>query len=106
RRCARVLQKDFGVEPAQEVDRLEVLTAAEAVRDPSPGGAAVIEVEHGRDRIDPQRIDAIALEPKQRVRHKEIRDLDAPEIVNEGVPIEVAPLHRMGVLVERGAVEM
>ena len=71
-----------------------------------PGGPAVIEIQHRGDRIDAQAVDAVALQPEQRVRHQEIDDFGAAVIVDQRVPVEMAALLRVGVLVERGAVEM
>ena len=98
--------KHFGVEAAQEIDRFKIFPAAIFVRDPSRGGPAVIEIEHGSDRIDPQSVDAITLEPEQRVRHQEIHDFGAAVIVDQRAPVEMAALLRIGVLVERRAVEI
>ena len=96
----------FGIEAAQEIDGLEIFPAAILVRDPAAGGAAVVEIQHGGDRIDAQAVDGVALQPEQRVRHQEIDDFGAAVIVDQRAPVEVAALHRIGVLVQRGAVEM
>ena len=48
----------------------------------------------------------VALQPEQRVRHQEIDDFGAAVIVDQRAPVEMAALQRIGVLVERGAVEM
>src|SRR6185437_6312476 len=58
------------------------------------------------DRIDAQAVDGIALQPEQRVRHQEIHDFGAAVIVDQRAPVEVTALQRVGVLVQRGAVEM
>src|SRR6202000_436977 len=58
-RCRGRLRKTsvhLGVEAPQEVDGLDVFAAAEFVRYPAPGRPAVIEIEHGSDRIDPQTV--------------------------------------------------
>ena len=65
----------FGVEAAQELDRFEVFAAAMLVRNPAAGGPAVVEIEHRGDGIDAQAVDAVALEPEQRVGDQEIRRL-------------------------------
>ena len=66
--------KHFGIEAAQEIDRFEIFPAAIFVRNPAAGGPAVVEIEHGGDRIDAQAVDGVALQPEQRVRHQEIDD--------------------------------
>ena len=70
------------------------------------GGPAVVEIEHRGDGIDAQAIDAVAVEPEQRVGDQEIDHFGAAVIVDQRAPVEVAALQRIGVLVERGAVEM
>ena len=91
---------------AQELDGVDVLAPAVAVRNPAAGGAAVVEIDHRGDRIDAQPIDAVALQPEQRVGDEEVRHLDAAVVVDQRAPVEMAALHRVGVLVERGAVEV
>ena len=89
----------------QEFDGVDVLAAAVAVRNPAAGRAAVVEIDHRGDRIDAQPVDAVALHPEQRVGHEEVRHLDAAVVVDQRAPVEMAALHRVGVLVKRGAVE-
>ena len=102
----RKAREHFGVEAAQEVDGFEIFPAAMLVRNPAAGGPAVVEIEHRGDRIDAQAVDAVALEPEQRVGDQEIDHFGAAVIVDQRAPVEVAALQRVGVLVERGAVEM
>ncbi len=102
----RKAREHFGVEAAQESDGVEVFPAAIFVRDPAACGPAIVEIEHGGDRIDAQAVDGIALQPEQRVRHQEVDDLGAAVVVNQGAPVEMTALQRVGVLVQRGAVEM
>jgi hypothetical protein len=71
----------------------------------SPSVPRIVEVEHRGDRIDPQRVDVELLEPVDRVRAQEVRDLPPPEVVDERVPVAVEAQARVLVLVERGAVE-
>jgi len=93
------------VHPPQKGDRVEVLAAAEHVGDPFPRIAAVIEIQHRGDRIDPDPVDMILAHPVECARQQEIRDLAATVIVDQRVPVAVQPLPRIGMLVERGAVE-
>ena len=55
------------VEGLEEGDGFQVLAAAMDVGDPLARRPAVVEVEHGGDRIDPEPVDVIAVEPEQRV---------------------------------------
>src|SRR5215475_4219974 len=89
----------------QEGDRLDIFAATEFVGDPFAFATAVIEIEHGGDSIHPQSVDAIAVEPEQRVGEQKIRNLGAPVIIDERVPIKVASLHRIFVLVDGSAIE-
>ena len=75
------------------------------VRNPAAGGPAVVEIEHRGDGIDAQAVDAVAIEPEQRAREQEIGDFGAAVIVDQRAPIEMPSLPRVGMLVERGAVE-
>ena len=97
--------KSFGIEAPQECDRLEILAPAEPVGNPAAGRPAVVEIKHRGDRIDAQSVDAVAVEPEQAVGEQEVGDLGASEIVDQRVPVEVPALLRVGMLVERGAVE-
>jgi len=89
----------------QEGDGLEVLVAAVLVGDPVPFLARIVEVEHRGDRIDAQAVDVKLVEPEKAVGDEEVANLGAAEVVDQGVPVAVEALARVGVLVERGAVE-
>ena len=93
------------VESLQELDRLEVLASAEAVRNPLPGVAGIIEVEHRGDRIHPQPVDVILVEPEEGVGDQEIPHLVPPVIEDQCPPVAVLPEPWILVLVECGAVE-
>ncbi len=69
-------------------------------------GAAVVEIDHRGDGIDAQPIDTVAIEPEQRVGGEEVRHFDAAVVVDQRAPVEMAALHRVGVLVQRGAVKV
>ena len=47
----------------------------------------------------------ILLQPVQRVGHQEVADLGAAEVEHISAPVELFAASRVGVLVERGAVE-
>ena len=93
------------VEGLEEGDGFQVLAAAMDVGDPLSRRPAVVEVEHGSDRIDPEPVDVIAVEPEQRVGGEEVGNLAAAEVIDQGVPVAVEPEPRVLVLVERRAVE-
>ena len=105
REAARLLLAYHRVERGQEVERFEVLAAAVAVGDPFAGLATVVEIEHGGHRIDTQAVDVKLLEPVERVAEQKIADLVAPVVEDQRAPVLMLALARVGVLVERGAVE-
>ena len=96
---------DGGVHLLQEGDGVEVLPAAVLVGTPLPGLAGVVEVEHRCDRIDAQAIDVVLLAPVHGVRDEEVADLGAPEVEDERAPVRMLTALRVGMLVERRAVE-
>ena len=94
------------VEPLEEVDRLEVLVAAEDVGDPFAGLARVVEVEHRGDGVDAQAVEVVAVEPEERVAEEEVADLGPAVVEDLGAPVAVLAQPGVGVLVEVGAVEV
>ena len=90
---------------ADEVDGLEVLAAAEAVRHPLPFLARVVEIEHRGHRVHAQAVGVVLVEPEQRVREEEVADLVAPVVEDERAPFAVLADARVLVFVERRAVE-
>ena len=93
------------VEAAQEIDGLQVLVAAVLVRNPLAGLARVVEVQHGGHGIHAQAVDVILLQPEQRVRDQERAHFVAAVVEDQRAPVAMLALARVGVLVERGAVE-
>ena len=96
---------DGRVHLLQERDGLQVLPAAVLVRQPLAGLARVVEVEHRGDRVHPQPVDVELLEPVQRVGDEEVAHLAPAEVEDVGAPVRLLAPARVGVLVERGAVE-
>ena len=96
---------DHLVELLQERDRVEILAAAELVRHPLAFVARVVEVQHRRHRVHPDPVDVVLAQPEQRVRDQEVADLVASVVEHERAPVGVLAAARIGVLVQRGAVE-
>ena len=94
------------VELLEEVDRLEVLVAAEDVGDPFAGLARIVEVEHRGDGVDAEAVDVVALEPEQGVAEEEVADLGAAVVEDLRAPVAVLAEPRVLVLVEVGPVEV
>ena len=90
---------------AEEVDRLEVLTATILVRDPLPLLARVVQIEHRSDRVDAQAVNVITIQPRQRVRNEEAAHFVPAVIEYQRAPIHVRALARVSVLVQVRAVE-
>ena len=102
---AGLCRVDDGVQLLQERDGVQVLAAAEAVREPLARLARVVEIEHRRDRVDPEPVGVELLEPVERVREEEVPHLVAPEVEDERAPVGVRAAARVGVLVQRRPVE-
>ena len=94
------------VELLEEIDRLQVLVAAEHVGDPLARLARVVEVKHRGHRIDPEAVEVVAVEPEQRVAEEEVAHLGTAVVEDLGAPVAVFAQPRVGVLVEMGAVEV
>ena len=93
------------VELLEELDRLEVLVAAEDVGDPLAGLPRIVEVEHRGDGVDPEAVDVVALEPEQGVAEEEVLHLGPAVVEDLRAPVLVLAEPGVLVLVEVGAVE-
>ena len=96
---------DAVVDPAQQGDRFEVLTAAELVGEPLAGLPRVVVVEHRGDGVDPEAVDVVLVEPEQGVRGQEVDDPGLAEVEDRRVPFELPAAAGVGVLVKVRAVE-
>ena len=65
----------------------------------------VIEIEHRRHGIDPQAIDMKTIAPVQCVSGQEITNLLPAKVKNIRAPVGMLATPRIGVLVQRCAVE-
>ena len=102
---ARHLAVDGRVHLLQERHGLEVLPAAVHVRRPLAVLAGVVEVEHRGDRVDADAVDVELLAPEQRVGDEEVAHLGPAEVEDVGAPVRLLAAARVGVLVQRRAVE-
>ena len=93
------------IQALQEFDGLEVLAAAELVRQPLAGLARIIEIQHRCDRVDADTVDVKLVDPVQRAADQVVDDFAAAEIEYQRAPVDVLTPSRILVLVERGAVE-
>src|SRR3989440_11574842 len=88
------------VEFLQKRNRFEILSSAKFIRYPFAFLAAVVEVEHRRDRIDAQTIQMKFAQPIQRVGDQKISNLVTAIIENVSAPIGMLALARVEMLVE------
>lgn len=103
-RARRLFAKD-AVGVAQKLNGFQILPTAVFVGDPLSRLAAVIAIDHRGHRVDPQRIDAEAFDPVQRVTHQVVADFPTSVVVDQGIPVLVIPLARIAVLIQRSAVK-
>jgi hypothetical protein len=89
-----------------KLDRFEVFTPAELIRNPLAGAARVIQVEHRGHGIHAQAVDVKLLEPEKRVAEEKRPHLVAAVIEDQRAPVLMFALARIRMLVERGAVEL
>ena len=82
-----------------------MLPAAVGVRRPLALLAGVVEVEHRGHGVHPQPVDVVLLQPVQRVGDQEVAHLGAAVVEDQRAPVRVLAAARIGVLVQRPAVE-
>ena len=90
----------------QETDRLVVLVAAIGIGQPLARLAGIIEIEHRGDGIDAQTVDMVAVEPVERAGGEEVSHLTTAEIIDGRVPVGMEAAARIGIFIERPAIEM
>jgi hypothetical protein len=83
----------------QEMKRLDVFLAAEAIGNPLAFAPPVIQVQHGSHCIHPQSVNVIFVEPEQRAADEEALDFMAAVIEHKRVPVGMLALARIRVLV-------
>ena len=99
------LEMDLVVEPAEEGDRLVVRLRLGRDAGRLAPVARGLEVEHRGDRVDPDGVDVIEVEPVERVGDQEVRHFGAAEVEDVRAPVAVLPPVRVGMLVQGRAVE-
>ena len=97
------LAVDGRVHLLQERHRLEVLPAAVDVGHPVVAG--VVQVQHRGDGVDAEAVDVELLGPVQGVGDEEVAHLGPAEVEDVRAPVQLLAAARVGVLVQRGAVE-
>jgi hypothetical protein len=89
----------------RKADRLVVLVAALRVGHPLAVAPAVVQVQHGGDRVHAQAVEVVLLQPEDRIADQEVADLVAPVVEDQAVPLRVEAQARVLVLVQVRAVE-
>ncbi len=89
-----------------EGDRVAIVVAPIRVGRPFAGLPRIVEIEHRGDGVDAQAVDVEAVDPVERARIEKIGDFAPAEIVDRGVPVGMKTAARVGMLIERRAVEM
>ena len=92
------------VQLPQEVDGLQILTAAKLIG--LVIGAVVVQIQHGADRIHPQAVQMEFLQPVHRAGDQKALDFRPAEIEDPGGPVGMLVHHRIGKLIAAGAVEL
>src|SRR4029077_18464788 len=103
---SRMLFVSLGVELAQKINGFEILTSTKFVRNPLAGLARVVEIKHGSDRIYPQAIDVILVQPEQATSHQKAAHFVAAVVEDESLPIGMKTLAGIGMLVQMCAIEV
>ncbi len=103
---AGVFRVKKAVEVLEELYGLKVFATAVLVRYPLVLFAGIVEVEHGGDGIDAQAVEVIFLGPENGARKQESADFVATKVWNEGSPVHVLALTRVGVFIEMRAIEV
>src|SRR5258706_10325434 len=83
-----------------------MLSTTILVGNPFAGFTQVVEVEHGRNRIDTQTIDMIFSEPEQGIGYEKIAHFTATIVKDVGTPFLVFPFARIGIFIEVSAVKV
>src|SRR5690606_24676215 len=94
------------VEFLEEGNGFQVFAPAMNVGHPFAVLAAVVAIQHGRDRIDAQAVEVKMLEPLARRGGQNAAHLLAAEVVDQRVPVLVEAFARIGMFVQVRAVEL
>ena len=89
---ARMMLVRQDVEFLDERNGFEILAAAEFVGNPFARLAAVVEIQHRGDGIDPQAVDVIFVEPEQGVGEQEIAHFGAAVVEDQRAPVGMLAL--------------
>jgi hypothetical protein len=93
------------VQPLDEVNGVQILPPAILVWNPRTLVAAVVQVQHRRDRVDAETVHVQLIQPIQRIRDQEVANFVTSEVENQRAPVRMLSDARIPMLIQRGAVE-
>ena len=79
--------------------------SAVLVRNPLAVFARIVAVNHGGNRVNADTVKAETFYPIQGITLQEVFHFVSAEVVNQGIPVLMVTFARVGVFVQRGAVE-
>ncbi len=94
------------IEFTQHVNGFQILAATVGIWNPLAIVAAVVQVQHAGHRVHSQAIDVVFVQPEQCVGDQEITNFVAAIIEDHRAPVGMLALSRIGVFVQRRAVEL
>src|SRR5262249_49564430 len=97
---------DLLIESPQEGDRIQVFPPTVLVWNPFTFFSRIIQIQHGRDRIDPQSVDMILVEPEERATNQEGAYLIASVVEDIGVPVRMKALLGVRMLIQMCPIEI
>src|SRR5258708_1557606 len=92
------------IKAAEEIDGFEIFTPTELVGNPCALLPRVVEIKHRCDRIHPQAVDVIFVQPEHGARHQKAAYLSAAIVEDERLPVGMKALALIRVLIEMRAV--
>ena len=89
----------------EELNGIQVLVSAVLVGQPLAFLLAVIQIEHGRDRVDTDAVDVVLVDPVHDVGDQEVADLGFAQVKDLGAPVGVLAAAGIRIFKDAAAVE-
>ena len=97
---------DDGIQMLEEFNCVEVSVSAVFVRDPFAVLAAIVQIQHGRNRIHTKSVNVIIIEPVQCVSDHEVQDFIAGVVKALCAPVRMFAHSRICIFIGRLAVKV
>ena len=97
---------DHGVQVLEKFYRIEISVSAEAIRDPLSVSSAVIQIEHGGDRVHTEAVDMVLFIPVERISDQKVLHLVLGIVENFCPPVRVLPHPGIRIFIAGRAVEV